>query len=96
MKPVLTTIEQPVYQQDLMNARACFAQADAKYKEGCEYLLKAKAAGASQREMAEVIGRSQYTVNRYLKWHADGCPPGGPFAADNEKKVIGNTNQPSI
>jgi hypothetical protein len=85
MKPVLTTIEQPVYQQDLMRARALFRQADANYKDGCEYLLKAQAAGASQREMAIAIGRSQTTVNRYLKWHADGCDPAGPFASDHER-----------
>jgi hypothetical protein len=84
MKPVLTTIEQPVYQQDLMRARTLFAQADAGYKEGCEYLLKAKAAGASQREIAKAIERSQAWVNRVLKWHADGCDAAGPFAADHE------------
>jgi hypothetical protein len=85
MHVVLTTVEQPVYQQDLMAARALFARGDASYKEACEHLLKAQAAGASQREMAKAIGRSQTTVNRYLKWHADGCDPAGPFAPDNER-----------
>jgi hypothetical protein len=87
---VLTVIEQPVYHQDLMKARALLAQNNANYKEIAECLLRAQAAGASQRVMAKTIGLglSQYSVNRVLKWHADGCPAGGPYAADNEKKRL--------
>lgn len=68
-----------------MRARTLFAQADAGYKEGCEYLLKARDAGATQREIAKVIRRSQTWVNRVLRWHSEGCNDAGPFALDHER-----------
>jgi hypothetical protein len=88
---------QPVYQQDLMRARALFATGDGCYKGGCEYLLKAQAAGASQREIAKAIGRSQAWVYRVLKWHAEGCDVAGPFAADHKrhkKRLAANHHDP--
>jgi hypothetical protein len=51
-----------------------------------EYLLKALEYGATQREIAEAVGRSQAWINRIAKWAKAGYADGGPFAGESKAK----------
>ena len=51
-----------------------------------EHLLKALHYGATQREVAEVIGKAASWVNRIKKWAETGYAACGPFSADGKAR----------
>jgi hypothetical protein len=66
----------------LRRAKAAIDAGESSLREAAEVVaLAQKAFNASQREIAEAVGRSASWVNRLLKWHRSGykeCSPFGP------------------
>ena len=70
----------------LTAARLAVRTSDQSLEEAVEALANARdKCGATQREMAKAVGKSQSWVRRVLKWFDEGCKEGGPFDADHEQ-----------
>jgi nucleoid-associated protein YgaU len=59
-------------------ARQAVESGESKFREAAQYLGEARSLGATQRQSAEAIGRSQRWVCGLLQWLDDGCK-GAPF-----------------
>jgi hypothetical protein len=56
----------------LKQAKRAIADGEASLKEAAECISKAQARGATQRQIAEAVGKSAAWVNRLLAWRAGG------------------------
>jgi hypothetical protein len=67
-------------------AAKAFASADRNLRLAAEYLAFAEEKGATQRQMAEGVGKSAAWVNGLLKWRRDGYQDNTPFAAQSAER----------
>jgi hypothetical protein len=74
----------------LKAAKADIANGEASFRSAANRIASAVSSGTTQADAAKAVGKSQYWVNRLLKWRENGFAEGGPFAEDNAKKKIGS------
>jgi hypothetical protein len=69
-------------------ARRAIASGENRFRDAAELLAKAARFGATQRQSAKAIGRSQRWVNALLQWRANGYSD-APF--EKRKRIQGDT-----
>ena len=70
----------------IARAAQAIASSDRNLKLAAEYLAFAEAAGKTQRQMAEGVGKSAAWVNRLLQWRRDGYPEDTPFGTQSQER----------
>jgi transposase len=85
-----------VYQDDLIGkgtipelliqAKRSIESSDASLHNAAECIAAAEAQGASQREIADAVGRSASWVNRLLKWRRGGYRDETPFGPQSKAR----------
>lgn len=70
----------------LKQARLAIEAGEKNLKQAAEHLATAQEAGASQRDMAEAVGKSAAWVNRLLKWRETGYQGDTPFGPESKAK----------
>jgi hypothetical protein len=73
----------------LKQARLAIEAGEKSLKQAAEHLATARQAGASQRQMAEAVGKSAAWVNRLLKWREEGYEDDTPFGPESKAKRAG-------
>lgn len=68
--------------QHLATAREFVAKGEEYYRKAAVEMIAAQKEGASQREIAEVLGRSQSWVAKIISWHRDDSGPESPFGGE--------------
>ncbi|WP_448035162.1 hypothetical protein [Bradyrhizobium liaoningense] len=73
--------------RDLMiAAKKLIVQGEKCLRDAAEHIAKASEQGASQRAIAEEIGKSQAWVSRFLAWRAGGYAEDTPFGPESKAK----------
>jgi hypothetical protein len=73
----------------LDQAKVAIERGEASLHDAAEYIAEAQAHGATQRQIAEHLGKSAAWVNRLLQWREGGCrdTPFGPQSKAKRKRV---------
>ncbi len=81
----------------LRRAKAAIDAGEKSLRDAAEALALAETAfNASQREIAEAIGRSASWVNRLLKWHRSGYKEGSPFGPTTQAARVAHAKRASM
>jgi hypothetical protein len=68
----------------LSRAKRAIASGEASLHAAAEDIAGAQEQGATQRHIAEAIGKSAAWVNRLLQWRRDGCHSDTPFGPESK------------
>jgi hypothetical protein len=75
-------------------AKAAIEAGDRHLREAAEALVRARDEfGATQRELAEAVGRSASWVNRLLTWHRSGFEEESPFGPTTKAGRVSHAKQ---
>lgn len=77
----------------LTDARRAIAAGESSLRKAAELIAKAQEAGATQRQIAERIGKSQSWISQLLAWRKSGYK-GGAFERSHKARMISRANKP--
>ena len=88
----LTMIKRNPIDDLLHRAGDAIAAGERHFAEAAAYIDAAQDKGATQRQIAEAVGKSAAWVNRLLQWHRDGCK-NSPFGPQSKRARVQATKQ---
>jgi hypothetical protein len=95
--PALTVAARETTKAEVLSrAKAAIDAGESSLREAAEALaLAQKDFNATQREMADAVGRSASWVNRLLKWHRSGFEDYSPFGPTTQTARVSHAKQAS-
>jgi hypothetical protein len=91
-KENLTSLQAATIGKLLDKAKRAIASGEASLHEAAEYIAKAEKQGATQRQIAEAVGKSAAWVNGLLRWRRDGYKD-SPFGPQSKRARVQATKQ---
>jgi hypothetical protein len=83
----------------LIRAKNAIQQGEKSLRAAAEDIATAQAQGATQREIAQAVGKSLGWVNGLLQWRVEGYKDGTPFGptsrAARQRRLVQSTEQPT-
>jgi hypothetical protein len=76
----------------LTEAKRAIAAGESHLRKAAELIVKARTAGATQRQIAERVGKSQSWISQLLAWRKSGYK-GGAFERSHKARTISRANQ---
>ena len=76
----------------LTEAKRAIAAGEGHLRKAAELIAKARTAGATQRQIAERVGKSQSWISQLLAWRKSGYK-GGAFERSHKARTISRANQ---
>jgi hypothetical protein len=76
----------------LTEAKRAIAAGESHLRKAAELIAKARTAGATQRQIAERVGKSQSWISQLLAWRKSGYK-GGAFERSHKARTISRANQ---
>lgn len=70
----------------LVKAKHAIAAGEKCYREGAEFIFETQKAGATQKQIAEHVGKSQAWISQLLAWRAGGYK-GGAFERSHKSRI---------